>query len=146
MVAATVSADRRVLEPARASKGGFARERAILPPPALLPAPIGARGTPLACVAAMPRRNPCHLRIVARPGTRSAVVALREGQEAYVGDALMLRARLTQQLDELQRRMATYRTFDEPGAGETADHLAEVALAIEELDALIREGTEAASG
>ncbi len=95
----------------------------------------------------MIRRTHPHLRIVARRvGTGSAVVALREGQEAYVGDALALRARLAQRLDELQRRMATYRTFDEPGAGETAERIAAVALAIEELDALIREDVEAASG
>ena len=87
------------------------------------------------------------LRIVARhTGTGSAVVALREGPEAYVGDALMLRARLAQRLDELQRQLATYRSFDEPGAGETADRIAAVALAIEELDALIREDAAAASG
>jgi len=64
-----------------------------------------------------------------------------------VGDALALRARLVQRLDELQRRLTTYRTFDEPGAGETADRIAAVALAIEELDALIRDDAEAtASG
>ena len=56
----------------------------------------------------------------------------------YVGEALALRARLTQRLDELQRQLARYATFDEPGAGETADRIAAVALAIEELDALIR--------
>ncbi len=92
-------------------------------------------------------RTPTYLRIVARrSGMGAAVVALREGQEAYVGDALMLRARLAQRLDELQRRMAEYRTFDDPGAGETVDRLAAVALAIEELDALIREDGAAVSG
>ncbi len=97
----------------------------------------------------MHRRARSHLHIVAhsrRLGTGSAVVALREGQELYVGDALALRARLAQRLDELQRRMATYRTFDEPGAAETADRIASVALAIEELDALLREDAAAASG
>ncbi len=95
----------------------------------------------------MRSRTPTHLHIVAhRRGTGSAVVALREGQEAYVGDALALRARLTQRLDELQRRMATYRSFDEPGAGEAAERIAALALAIEELDALIREDGAAASG
>ena len=95
----------------------------------------------------MRRCVPPHLRIVARrPGTGSAVVALRAGQEAYVGDALALRARLAQRLDELQHRLATYRTFDDPGAGETADRIAAVALAIEELDAIIREGEAEASG
>ena len=59
---------------------------------------------------------------------------------------IVLRARFTQRLDELQRRMAAYRTFDDPGAGETADRIAAVALAIEELDALLREDTTAASG
>jgi hypothetical protein len=58
----------------------------------------------------------------------------------------MLRARLVQRLDELQGQLATYRTFDEPGAGETADRIAAVALAIEELDALIRADGAAASG
>ncbi len=87
------------------------------------------------------------LRIVARrAGTRSTVVALREGQEAYVGEALALRVRLVQRLDELQRRLATYRTFDEPDAGEVADRIAAVALAIEELDALLRDDGVAASG
>ncbi len=95
----------------------------------------------------MGRCVPPHLHIVAhRRGTGSAAVALREGQEAYVGDALALRAHLAQRLDELQRRLATYRTFDEPDAGETADRIASVALAIEELDALIREDGVAASG
>ncbi len=63
-----------------------------------------------------------------------------------MGEAVALRARLAQRLEELQRRLATYRTFDEPDAGETADRIAAVALAIEELDALIREGGAAASG
>ncbi len=95
----------------------------------------------------MQRRTRSRLRIVARrPGTPSAVVALRGDREAYVGDALMLRARLAQRLDELQRQLATYRTFDDPGAGETADRIAAVALAIEKLDALIREAPVAASG
>ena len=87
------------------------------------------------------------LRIVARrAGTGSAVVALREGREAYVGDALALRARLAQRLNELQDRLATYRSFDEPGAGEAAEQIAAVALAIEELDALIRQDRTAESG
>jgi len=77
---------------------------------------------------------------------RGIVIALRMGQEAYVGEALALRARLAQRLDELQRRMTAYRTFDELGAGETADRIAAVALAIEELDALLREDRTAASG
>ena len=91
--------------------------------------------------------TPSYLRIVARrSGTGSATVALRHGREAYVGDALALRARLAEQLDEVRRRLATYRTFDEPGAGETADRIAAVALAIEELAAIIREDGVAASG
>ncbi len=94
----------------------------------------------------MRSRTPPDLRIIARLGTAPAVVALREGREAYVGDALALRARLTQRLDELQRRLATYHSFDEPGAGETADRIAAVALAIEELDALLRGDGAAASG
>lgn len=63
-----------------------------------------------------------------------------------MGEALALRARLAQRLDELQRRLATYRTFDEPDAAETADRIAAVALAIEELDTLIREEPSAKSG
>ena len=62
------------------------------------------------------------------------------------GEVIMLRARLAQRLDELQRRLATYRSFDEPGAGEVAERIAAVALAIEELDALLREGALAARG
>jgi len=90
---------------------------------------------------------PHSIRLVAhRLGTGSAVVALRGGQEAYVGEALALRALLTQRLDELQRRLTMFHTFDDPGAGETADRIAAVALAIEELDALIREAPVAASG
>ena len=91
--------------------------------------------------------RPTHLRIVApRSGTGSAVVAFKDGKEAYVGEAVTLRARLVQRLDELQRRLATYHTFDDPGAGETAERIAAVALAIEELDAIIHEGAVAASG
>ena len=91
--------------------------------------------------------RPTHLRIVTtRSGTGSAVVAFKDGKEAYVGEALALRARLTQRLDELRQRLATYHTFDDPGAGETADRIAAVALAIEELDAIIHEGAVAASG
>lgn len=73
-------------------------------------------------------------------------MALWGGQEAYVGDALALRARLVQRLDELQGQLATYRTFDDPGAGEVAERIGAAALAIEELDALIREEPAAASG
>ena len=95
----------------------------------------------------MTHRTHPHLRIVThRLGTGAAVVTFREGREAYVGDALALRARLTQRLDELQRQLAMYHSFDEPGAGETADRIAAVALAIEELDALIRKDDAAASG
>ena len=63
-----------------------------------------------------------------------------------MNDVLALRVRLMQRLEELQRRMATYRTFDDPGAGETADRIGAVARAIEELDALISEDGAAASG
>lgn len=63
-----------------------------------------------------------------------------------MGEALALRARLVQRLDELQRGLATHYSFDEPGAGEAADRIAAVALAIEELDALIREEPAVASG
>ena len=88
-----------------------------------------------------------HLRIIAhRLGTGAAVVAFREGREAYVGDARALRARLAQRLDELRSQLATHCSFDEPGAGGMAERIAAVALAIEELDALIREDNAAASG
>src|SRR5215211_1841899 len=74
--------------------------------------------------ATMRRCTATNLHVVThRPGTGSAVVALRAGQEAYVGDAIALRARLAQRLDELQRRLATYRTFDEPEAAEAADRI-----------------------
>jgi hypothetical protein len=63
-----------------------------------------------------------------------------------MSEAMALRARLATRLDELQRRLATYRTFDEPGAGETADRIAAVALAIEELDALLHDRATAAHG
>jgi hypothetical protein len=62
-----------------------------------------------------------------------------------MAEALMLRARLVHRLDELKRRLATYRTFDDPGAGETADRIAAVALAIEEVDTLISEESAAGS-
>ncbi len=39
-----------------------------------------------------------------------------------------------------------FQSFDEPGAGETAERIAAVALAIEELDALICEDELAAGG
>ena len=93
--------------------------------------------------------TPVHrrLRLVAcRLGTGTATVTPWGEREAYVGEALALRARLALRLDDLQRRMATFHTFDDPDAGETADRIAAVALAIEELDALIREATAAASG
>ena len=91
---------------------------------------------------------PTYLHIVARRrGTGPAVAALREGQEAYVGDALALRARLAQRLDELQCRLTRmYRSFDGPGAAEVTGRIAAVTLAIEELDALICGDTAAASG
>jgi len=78
-----------------------------------------------------------------RRGPKSAVVVLGGRREAYMGEAIALRARLAQRLDELQRRLATYHTFDEPGAGEAADRIAAVALAIEEIDALMREEASA---
>ena len=60
-----------------------------------------------------------------------------------MGEAIALRARLAQRLEELQRRLATYHSFDDPGAGETADRIAAVALAIEEINALMREEASA---
>ncbi|MDP8924545.1 MAG: hypothetical protein M3O34_16950 [Chloroflexota bacterium] len=63
-----------------------------------------------------------------------------------MADVLASRARLVQRLDELHQRLATYRTFDEPEAAETADRIAAVALAIEEMDALSREEAAARSG
>ena len=94
----------------------------------------------------MRRRTRPGLRIVAcRPGTDAAVIAVWGRQEAYVGEALALRARLARRLDELQQQLATCHTFDEPDAAAAADRIAAVALAIEELDALIREEPSAAS-
>ena len=60
-----------------------------------------------------------------------------------MSDVIALRARLALRLDELQQRLATYHSFDDPGAGEAADRIAAVALAIEELDALVREEASA---
>ena len=60
-------------------------------------------------------------------------------------DVIALRARLALRLDDLQRRLPTYHSFDDPGAGEAADRIAAVALAIEELDILLREEAEEAS-
>ncbi len=80
-----------------------------------------------------------------RRGTKNAIIAVWSRQEAYVGEAIALRARLVQRLDELQRQLVTYHTFDDPGAGDAADRLAAVALAIEELDRLTRNETVAAS-
>ena len=62
------------------------------------------------------------------------------------GEIVILRARLAQRLDELQRRLATYPSFEEPEAASAADRIAAVALAIEELDALTREDRPATSG
>ncbi len=81
-----------------------------------------------------------------RRGTHAAIIAVWSGREAYVGEVIALRARLVQRLDDLQRQLATYHTFDDPGAGDAADRLVAVALAIEELDTLTRDETEAASG
>ncbi len=67
-------------------------------------------------------------------------------QSPDAGEVGALRLRLTRRLATLQRRLATYHSFDEPGAGETADRLSAVALAIEELDVLLREDGAAASG
>ncbi len=78
-----------------------------------------------------------------RRGPKAAVIAIGDRREAYVGEAIALRARLAQRLDELHRRLATYHSFDDPGAGEAADRIAAVALAIEELDALLREEASA---
>ena len=78
-----------------------------------------------------------------RRGPKAAMIAIWGRQEAYVGEAIELRARLAWRLDELQDLLATYHSFDEPGAGETADRIAAVALAIEELDALVREEASA---
>ena len=61
------------------------------------------------------------------------------------GEIVILRARLAQRLDELQRRLATYPSFEEPEAAEVADRIAAGALAIAELDALIRDEPAATS-
>ncbi len=78
-----------------------------------------------------------------RRGPKAAIITIGGRREAYVGEAIALRARLAQRLDELHRQLATYATFDDPGAGEAADRIAAVALAIEELDALLREEASA---
>ena len=78
-------------------------------------------------------------RLVSRGGSRRAAIAFTGRREIYVGEALTLRVRLVQRLDELQRRLSTYHSFTEPEAADLADRIAAVALAIEEQDALIRE-------
>ncbi len=83
------------------------------------------------------------IRLVARRrGPNTALIANRDGG-LLMSEVLALRARLAQPLDELQRRLATYHSFDDPGAGEAADRIAAVALAIKELDGLLREETSA---
>ncbi len=81
-----------------------------------------------------------------RHGTNAAVIALWDREDAYVSEAIVLRARLVQHLDDLRAQLATHYSFDEPGAGNLADRIAAVALAIEELDALVREDDSIASG
>ena len=80
-----------------------------------------------------------HLYIVARRlGAGAAFLALRLGEETYVGEALSLRTRLVQRLAELQEQLAAYYSFTEPEAAELAERIGAMALAIEELDAFIR--------
>ena len=67
------------------------------------------------------------------------------GQPPNTGEVGVLRRRLTHQLEDLQRRLANYHSFDDPAAA-TADRIAAVALAIEELDALGHEGAPARTG
>ncbi len=57
---------------------------------------------------------------------------------------IVLRARLVQRLDTLQRALATYYTFEALATAGMADRIAAVAVAIEELDALLREDPTAA--
>ena len=61
------------------------------------------------------------------------------GQPPTTGEVGVLRRRLARQLENLQRRLATYHSFDDPAAAATTDRIAAVALAIEELDAIVRE-------
>ncbi len=62
------------------------------------------------------------------------------------GEGGALRLRLRYRLEALQRRLATYATFDEPEAVETADRIAAVALALDELDTVAQEGAPAKTG
>ena len=70
----------------------------------------------------------------------------RGGQRPPAGEGGALRLRLRHHLEALQRRLATYATFDEPEAAEAADRITAVALAIEELDAVAHDDDAAAAG
>ena len=68
------------------------------------------------------------------------------GQSPPTGEGGALRLRLRHRLEALQRRVATYASFDEPEAVETADRIAAVALALDELDTVAQEGAPAKTG
>ncbi len=69
-----------------------------------------------------------------------------DGQGRPAGEGGALRLRLRHRLEALQRRLATYATFDDPEAAEAADRITAVALAIEELDTVAQEGAPAKTG
>ena len=77
---------------------------------------------------------------------RRAAARRRARGSRYLRELVALEAQLARRLEDLQRQLARYATFEDPGAGETADRIAAVALALEELDALTREDRTAASG
>ncbi len=68
------------------------------------------------------------------------------GQPPEAGAVGTLRLRLRHRLEALQRRVATCASFDEPEAAETADRIAAVALALDELDTIVQEGAPARTG
>jgi len=77
-----------------------------------------------------------------RRDPKAAIIAIWD-RGFPMSEAIALRATLAQRLEELRRRLATYHSFDDAGAGEAADRIAAVALAIEEIDALAREEASA---
>ena len=79
-----------------------------------------------------------------RPSRPAARHRARRSQ--YLREVVMLEAHLARRLEDLRRQLARYATFEDPGAAETADRIAAVALAIEELDALTRDDATTVAG
>ena len=77
---------------------------------------------------------------------RRAAARHRGRRSRYLREVVALEAHLARRLEDLQRQLARYATFDDPGAAETADRIADGALAIEELDALARGDAASVAG